>query len=50
MAAAGPDEILVSEITRALTASTDAPFEDRGSHELKGLSGPRHLYAYLGDA
>ncbi|MGZ6544599.1 MAG: adenylate/guanylate cyclase domain-containing protein [Actinomycetota bacterium] len=50
MAAAGPDEILVSEITRVLTAPTDLAFEDRGSHELKGLSGPRHLYAYLGNA
>ena len=48
MAAARPDEILVSEITRALTAPTGQAFEDRGSHELKGLSGPYHLYAYLG--
>ncbi len=47
MAAADPDEILVSEITRALTAATDLTFEDRGSHELKGLSGPHHLYAYI---
>ncbi len=48
MAASNPDEILVSEITRVLTAPTGLAFEDRGSHELKGLSGPHHLYAYLG--
>ena len=47
MTASNPDEILVSEITRALTAPTGLAFEDRGSHELKGLSGPYHLYAYL---
>jgi class 3 adenylate cyclase len=49
MTASNPDEILVSEITRALTAPTGLAFEDRGSHELKGLSGPHDLYAYLGD-
>jgi len=49
MAASSPDEILVSEITRALTAPTGLAFEDCGSHELKGLSGPHDLYAYLGD-
>ncbi len=48
MGAANPDEILASEIARALTAPTDLSFEDRGSHELKGLSGPHHLFAYLG--
>ena len=49
MAAAEPDEILVSEITRALTVPTGLMFEDRGAHELKGLSGTHHLYAYVGD-
>jgi class 3 adenylate cyclase len=48
MAAAGAGEILVSEIARALAAPTGLAFEDRGSHELKGLSDPHHLYAYLG--
>jgi class 3 adenylate cyclase len=49
MAASAPDEILVSEITRALAAPNDLTFEFRGSHELKGLGGPHDLYAYLGD-
>jgi len=48
MTASKPDEILVSEIARALTAPTGLAFEDRGSHELTGLDGPHHLYAYLG--
>jgi class 3 adenylate cyclase len=48
MAAAGTDEILVSELTRALAMSTDLPFEDRGTHELKGLDGEWTLAAYVG--
>ena len=48
MAAADADEILVSEIVCSLSASAGLTFEDRGSHELKGLSGPHHLYAFLG--
>jgi class 3 adenylate cyclase len=41
-----PDEILVSEATRALVAGSGMTFEDRGDHQLKGLDGTRHLYAY----
>jgi len=48
MAVADADEILVSEVARGLAASAGLTFEDRGSHALKGLSGPHHLYAYLG--
>lgn len=48
MAASAPDEILVSEITRA-AAPSDLTFEYRGSHELKGLGELHDLYAYLGD-
>jgi class 3 adenylate cyclase len=48
MAAAGADEILLSEMARTLAAASGLVFEDRGSHELKGLSGPHHLYAYVG--
>jgi class 3 adenylate cyclase len=47
MAAADPDEILVSEATRALSATNDLAFADRGEHQLKGLEGPRRLYAYI---
>ena len=47
MAAAGPQEILTSEITRSLLASSDLELEDRGTHSLKGLAGERRLFAYL---
>ena len=47
MAAAGPDEILVSELTRALAGSSGLHFEDRGVHELRGLDGEWRLAAYV---
>lgn len=47
MSAAGPDEILVSDLTRALASASGAVFEDRGEHVLKGLEGPRRLAAYV---
>ena len=50
MAAAAPDEILVSETTRALALVSDLGFVDRGEYRLKGLEGPRRLYAYPGDS
>jgi class 3 adenylate cyclase len=52
MAAAGPDEILVSELTRMLAAAAGLSFEDRGTRTLKGLDGEWRLAAYLdgGDA
>ncbi|HEX6263178.1 MAG TPA: adenylate/guanylate cyclase domain-containing protein [Actinomycetota bacterium] len=49
MAAADPQEILTSEITRTLLASSDIELEDRGSRTLKGLSGERRLFAYVAD-
>jgi class 3 adenylate cyclase len=49
MALAGPGEVLVSGTTYELLAGSGLPFEDRGSHELKGLSGTRSVYA-LGEA
>jgi len=45
MGAAGPDEILVSETTRALSLASGLAFADRGERVLKGLDGPRRLYA-----
>ena len=48
MAAADSDEILVSELTRALATATDLRFEDRGTHELKGLDGEWKLAAFVG--
>src|SRR5215471_7556851 len=47
MAAAGPDEILVSELTRLLSAGAGLAFEDRGTHELKGLDGEWRLSALV---
>ena len=47
MAASDPDEILVSETTRALSFANDLEFTDRGEHHLKGFEGPRRLYAYV---
>ncbi|HEX5029081.1 MAG TPA: adenylate/guanylate cyclase domain-containing protein [Gaiellaceae bacterium] len=45
MAAAAPDEILVSEAVPALVSGVDLHFEGRGEYELKGL-GTRTLFAY----
>jgi class 3 adenylate cyclase len=47
MAAAETDEILVSDLTRALAASTGLRFEDRGTRELKGLDGEWKLAAFV---
>jgi class 3 adenylate cyclase len=45
MAAAGPSEILVSPITRALTEGTGLRYVERGPHALKGIAAPMELYA-----
>jgi len=45
MAAAGPDEILVSDLTRILAGPAGLAFEDRGMHTLKGLDGEWRLAA-----
>jgi class 3 adenylate cyclase len=43
MAAAGEDEILVSDLTRVLAAGAGVGFEDRGPEALKGLDGEWRL-------
>jgi class 3 adenylate cyclase len=48
MATADTDEILVSDLTRALATSTGLKFEDRGTHQLKGLDGEWKLAAFVG--
>lgn len=48
MAAADDDEILVSDLTRALAQASGLAFEDRGTHDLKGLEGEWRLAAYVG--
>ncbi|MEO7332428.1 MAG: adenylate/guanylate cyclase domain-containing protein [Gemmatimonadales bacterium] len=44
MDSGGPGEVLVSATTRELASGVDLDFVDRGSHELKGISGPRQLF------
>lgn len=50
MATAGADEILASETARALSLTGGLEFADRGEHLLKGLDGPRRLYAFMQDS
>jgi class 3 adenylate cyclase len=47
MGAAAPDEVLVSATTRDLVAGAGLEFQERGTFELKGISGTRTLYALL---
>lgn len=47
MGAAGPDEILVSDMTRALAGASGLRFDDRGTFELKGLDGEWRLAALV---
>ena len=44
---AGPDEILVSETTRALAHASGLGFESRGVRELKGLPGQWSLFSFV---
>jgi class 3 adenylate cyclase len=44
-AAAGAREVLVSQTVKDLVAGSEIEFEDRGSHELKGVPGEWRLYA-----
>ena len=44
-ALAGPGEILASQTVRDLLAGSGVAFEDRGTHELKGVPGEWRLFA-----
>jgi class 3 adenylate cyclase len=44
---AGPDEVLISDTTRALVEGSGLSFEDAGRHELKGLAGARQVFRLL---
>jgi class 3 adenylate cyclase len=46
-ALAGPNEILVSAVTRDLLDGSGLMFEERGTHELKGLTGARPVFALV---
>jgi len=47
MASAAAGEVLVSSTVRDLVAGSGLSFEDRGDHELKGLSGTYGLFALV---
>ena len=46
-ALAGPNEVLVSGTTHDLVEGSGLSFEDRGDHELKGIAGPRRIFAVV---
>jgi class 3 adenylate cyclase len=47
---AGPNEVLVSWTTRELLTGSQVEFQERGLHEIKGLSEPRPVYAVTAGA
>jgi class 3 adenylate cyclase len=47
-ALARPSEILVSQTVKDLVAGSGLRFQDRGSHDLKGIEGAWQLYAVIG--
>jgi class 3 adenylate cyclase/pimeloyl-ACP methyl ester carboxylesterase len=44
-ALAGPDDVLVSSTLRDLVIGSGLEFDDRGTHQLKGVPGDWHLFA-----
>jgi len=44
-ALAGPNEVLVSSTLRDLVIGSGLEFEDRGTHQLKGVPGEWHIFA-----
>jgi class 3 adenylate cyclase len=49
MARAQPAEVLVSSTVKDLVAGSGIGFDDRGSHELKGVPGEWRLFAVRAD-
>ncbi len=47
---AGAGEVLVSSTVKDLVAGVGGEFEDRGTHQLKGVPGDWHLFAVTGSA
>ena len=47
MATAHPGEVLVSSTVHDLVAGSDYVLEDRGAHELRGMTGEYRLFAVL---
>ncbi len=46
-AQADPGEVLVSSTVKDLVAGSGIKFEERGTHELKGIPGERRLYTVV---
>jgi class 3 adenylate cyclase len=44
-ALAGPNEVLVSSTLRDLVIGSGLEFEERGTHNLKGVPGEWHVFA-----
>ena len=44
MTLAGPSEVVVSAVTRALTEGSGLRYEDLGRHDLKGLGAPMEVF------
>jgi class 3 adenylate cyclase len=44
-ALAGPNEVLVSSTLRDLAIGSGLEFEERGTHQQKGVPGEWHLFA-----
>ena len=49
-ALAGSGEVLVSSTVKDLVVGSELSFEDRGTHELRGVPGEWRLYALLNGA
>ena len=49
MANAAGGEVLVSETVKDIVAGSALRFQDRGTHQLKGIEEPRRLFAVARD-
>ncbi len=49
MSLGGPDEVIVSASTTDLLDGSGLSLEDLGPRDLKGLSGPRHVFRFIVD-
>ena len=49
LSTAGPGEVRVSSTVRELLSGSGIQFRDQGTHVLKGVADPWHLYSVIGD-
>jgi len=50
MALGGAGEILLSDVTKSISAGAAFSYQDRGLHQLKGIPDPRQVFALAGTA